>query len=67
MPAATEKKKNDSDAMNDDTFVLKVRRKPQYTEREIDKLQREASAALETVSELTRLILRPPTIMTEGL
>ena len=36
------KKKNDSDAMNDDTFVLKVRRKPQYTEREIDKLQREA-------------------------
>lgn len=43
MPAATKKKKkNDSDAMNDDTFVLKVRRKPQYTEREIDKLQREA-------------------------
>lgn len=52
--------------MNNDAFVLQVRRKPQYAEPEIDKLQGEASAALETVRELTWLILRPPTIMMEG-
>lgn len=53
--------------MNDEAFVLRVRYKPQYTEHEIVKLQGEALAALEAVSELTWLILTPPTIMMEDL
>lgn len=56
-----------SEVMNDDIFVLRVRRKPKYTELETLKLHEEASADLGIASELTWLHLRPANIMTECL